>query len=508
MVDNPVDERVRPPDPTGGVEELNIDLAIHDTMDGSSSTSSRLREETIQVATIEADMDEVRYYGKTNRNLVGDSGEIQSVDNLQGLGRGESKGIGAEKVNELEAAKSSSMEAAKLHAIESAKLSSMAATTSSDTNQLDGSRHESGTGESSLGLNQHITHRGEDRRDRNIDSRQEIRVVESQNTLQAQGHRDDNQRSNLDNSTKEQHQQIATTNLSNPGSRTIVGYPIQNNQGDGSSSELLRKQGNNQGNTTITTSNFDEHVQEICRIQMEPVRTQHYHTNFPKISSNFDRNVNRKVIDKNDPPLANIDKSTKKDQPQEPAPYTVIQTYADRLRFNQSKKDVSIRLTEPEITTKKGLPAVLYVKDEVVNDMASTCKFTLIGKFIYTMPRVELIRKNLILQTQLLGGVKIAHFNSRHVYIDIDNELDYNMVWTKQRMTIAGQVMRIQAWTPNFKPEEETPLVPIWISLPELSWHCYNKEFITSLLSPIGRVLYLDSASINKTRGSQARVKV
>ena len=106
------------------------------------------------------------------------------------------------------------------------------------------------------------------------------------------------------------------------------------------------------------------------------------------------------------------------------------------------------------------------------------------------------------------GGVKIAHFNSRNVYIDLDNELDYNMVWTKQRMTIAGQVMRIQAWTPTFKPEEETPLVPIWISLPELPWNFYNKEFITTLLSPIGRVLYLDSASINKTRGSQARVKV
>ena len=68
--------------------------------------------------------------------------------------------------------------------------------------------------------------------------------------------------------------------------------------------------------------------------------------------------------------------------------------------------------------------------------------------------------------------------------------------------------MRIHAWTHNFKSVEETLLVPIWICLPELPWHCYNKEFITSLISPIGRVHYLDSASINKTRGSQARVKV
>ncbi|KAH0765331.1 hypothetical protein KY285_001202 [Solanum tuberosum] len=150
------------------------------------------------------------------------------------------------------------------------------------------------------------------------------------------------------------------------------------------------------------------------------------------------------------------------------APYTVVQTYADRLRYNQDKCDVPIILTAPEITTKQGLPAVLYVKEEVMRDLAATCKFTLIGKFSYTMPKLELIRKNFILQTQLSGRVKIAHFNSRHVYIDLDNELDYIMVWTKQRMSIAGQVMRIQVWTPNFKPAEETPIVPIWISLPEL----------------------------------------
>lgn len=62
--------------------------------------------------------------------------------------------------------------------------------------------------------------------------------------------------------------------------------------------------------------------------------------------------------------------------------------------------------------------------------------------------------------------------------------------------------MRVQALTPTFKPEEETPLVPIWISLSELPWHCNNEDFITSLLSPIGIVFYLDAASLNETRGS------
>ncbi|KAH0775105.1 hypothetical protein KY290_012242 [Solanum tuberosum] len=80
-----------------------------------------------------------------------------------------------------------------------------------------------------------------------------------------------------------------------------------------------------------------------------------------------------------------------------------------------------------------------------MKDLAATCKYTLIGKFSNTMPKVELIRNNFILQTQLSGGVKIAYFNSRYVYIDLDNELDYNMVWTKQRMSIAGQTRGSQA---------------------------------------------------------------
>ncbi|XP_069150682.1 uncharacterized protein [Solanum lycopersicum] len=280
------------------------------------------------------------------------------------------------------------------------------------------------------------------------------------------------------------------------------------------STRIINRAEQRQGN--IHSTNFDHNNVEllkdndrITRIDDDAGRQQDvdYHSNFLKISSNFDRQNHKGINEKiyNTAGKANFPKH---DHVPEPAPYTVIQTYADRLRFNQSKKGISIKLTDPEITTKQGLPAVLYVKDEVIKDLAAACKYTLIGKFIYTMPRVDLIRKNFILRTQLSVGVKITHFNSRHVYIDLDNELDYNMVMTKQTMSIAGQVMRIQAWTPSFKPEEETPLVPIWVSLPELPWHCYNKEFITSLLSPIGRVLDLDFSFINKTRGSQARVKV
>lgn len=68
--------------------------------------------------------------------------------------------------------------------------------------------------------------------------------------------------------------------------------------------------------------------------------------------------------------------------------------------------------------------------------------------------------------------------------------------------------MRIQDWTPSFKPEVETPIIPVWVTLPDLPWHCYNKDYVSGLLLPVGKVLYLDSTYIQKTRGSKAKVKV
>ncbi|KAG5606130.1 hypothetical protein H5410_027622 [Solanum commersonii] len=53
--------------------------------------------------------------------------------------------------------------------------------------------------------------------------------------------------------------------------------------------------------------------------------------------------------------------------------------------------------------------AVIFKKYDFMNNWATDCRFNLIGKFSNTMPKMELLRKSFITQTQLSGGVKIAH---------------------------------------------------------------------------------------------------
>ncbi|XP_049364228.1 uncharacterized protein LOC125828976 [Solanum verrucosum] len=68
--------------------------------------------------------------------------------------------------------------------------------------------------------------------------------------------------------------------------------------------------------------------------------------------------------------------------------------------------------------------------------------------------------------------------------------------------------MRPLIYDAKFNVDEETTQAMAWISFPDLKPTFFVKESIFSLAYAIGKPLQLDSATINKTRPSCARVKV
>ena len=120
----------------------------------------------------------------------------------------------------------------------------------------------------------------------------------------------------------------------------------------------------------------------------------------------------------------------------------------------------------------------------------------------------EVDQKQFIQKSQLNGGVNTAHYNEKHVFIILKNELEYNNVWIQQRITIEGKLMRIQAWTPFFTSNEETPIVPIQILHPLLPWNCFKKTFLLHLLESIGKVLYLNNSSMKRSSAIMAKAKM
>ncbi|KAH0709395.1 hypothetical protein KY284_010822 [Solanum tuberosum] len=155
--------------------------------------------------------------------------------------------------------------------------------------------------------------------------------------------------------------------------------------------------------------NKDQFQQAQHRISPEQ---QSYQNAFPKKSNNFEKPIlNNQKIQQNskdnqptENPNPNLQVTTKKDQPNEPAPYTIVQSFVARLRHNLAKTEVLMDMVTPKVTTKQGLPAVIFDMDDFMTTFTFDCKHTLVGKFSNTMPKVELIRKKFHQANSANGG--------------------------------------------------------------------------------------------------------
>ena len=61
----------------------------------------------------------------------------------------------------------------------------------------------------------------------------------------------------------------------------------------------------------------------------------------------------------------------KPNQIPELAPYTVVHSYATKLRANQAKNEPPLEIRPHIFTTRQGLPVVIFKKDDFMNKLAS-----------------------------------------------------------------------------------------------------------------------------------------
>ncbi|TMW80797.1 hypothetical protein EJD97_015023 [Solanum chilense] len=80
MAGNPADGRFRPPDPQLQVGNPIVQAQIHDVAEEASSTSSQLREEAVQIATVEAEIDAFRHNMEKGNTSRTQEGVIQRVE--------------------------------------------------------------------------------------------------------------------------------------------------------------------------------------------------------------------------------------------------------------------------------------------------------------------------------------------------------------------------------------------------------------------------------------------
>ncbi|XP_060210726.1 uncharacterized protein LOC132637688 [Lycium barbarum] len=140
--------------------------------------------------------------------------------------------------------------------------------------------------------------------------------------------------------------------------------------------------------------------------------------------------------------------------------------------------------------------------------MAAECRFTIVGRFLKPRPQIDRLRSSFKELITLRTTAKIGVFDTFNVFIDFYNEEDFNSVWFRRVIDIEGQQMWLQKWSPDFKPEEDLLVAPVWVLLPTLPFHLHHWHYMKQIVSNIGTPLELDMATKSRTRPSMAKIRV
>ncbi|KAI0525021.1 hypothetical protein KFK09_004411 [Dendrobium nobile] len=159
-----------------------------------------------------------------------------------------------------------------------------------------------------------------------------------------------------------------------------------------------------------------------------------------------------------------------------------------------------------KVSSHRGLLALLISEAEI-HDLTAPFEFALVGKFPSRRPSMEAIR-SFFFKLKLFGEVSVTVLNQRNVLIKFFNDLDYCRVFAHRSYFVSNCYMKLSKWSPSLDIDVDSPVIPIWISFPNLRPHLFASRILHGLGSVFGKPLKTDNATSIGSRPSMARVLV
>ncbi|CAH9097806.1 unnamed protein product [Cuscuta europaea] len=126
------------------------------------------------------------------------------------------------------------------------------------------------------------------------------------------------------------------------------------------------------------------------------------------------------------------------------------------------------------------MPSIEFSKEEV-DILARTHNYAFFGSFVKCRPKLDIIRK-------ALETIRFKHnfhldlLTPKHVLLRFESEDDFQRCWLRHSWTIQGYMMMVSKWTPQFRADTESPIVPVWIALEGIPLHLFDKKVFFFLL--------------------------
>lgn len=162
----------------------------------------------------------------------------------------------------------------------------------------------------------------------------------------------------------------------------------------------------------------------------------------------------------------------------------------------------------PEPTLLNGVPGIRF-PDQVIASLIEPFKFALVGKISGNRSAVP---NNLIAGAfSKLGMVRsydLKFLPRGFLVVTLSCEDDYARLWTRGTLFVGVVGIRFSKWTPEFKFQAESPIAPVWVRLPELPLHLFDKKSLCAIAKILGNPIKVDDYTADASRGAFARLCV
>ncbi|MQM02107.1 hypothetical protein Taro_034870 [Colocasia esculenta] len=123
-------------------------------------------------------------------------------------------------------------------------------------------------------------------------------------------------------------------------------------------------------------------------------------------------------------------------------------------------------------------------------------------------PSFQVIRAHIKQRFSFQQEFVISALDNRHLLIRFQCKEDFLQLLLKESMLVQGRPFRFFQWSMDFNPDEDSPLVPVWLELPYLPANFFNDVMICSIAGSIGTVLQIDRNTKSMLRTQCARANV
>nr|CCA66008.1 hypothetical protein [Beta vulgaris subsp. vulgaris] len=148
----------------------------------------------------------------------------------------------------------------------------------------------------------------------------------------------------------------------------------------------------------------------------------------------------------------------------------------------------------------------IYLTKEEKRRIRHPWRNSLIIKLFDRRLSYDILVRRLKYKWNLKGDIALTDVGHAYYVVRFNNMEDYDFVLTQGPWLIGDSYLTIRKWVPNFVSDQE-PIKKLtaWVRIPHLSVEYFDKQFLHSIGSKIGKVIKIDRNTESMDRGQYVR---